>query len=182
MKLQTLFEEQKLITLGQFLSKKIKPFDSIEKKRVYQKTKIWDRNVSNGSGMFGADQNICSFDGGPIEIKGDCTFQLGYNQISSFDGAPRKIRGSLMLHRNKFSSISGIQKHIDELEGELYLVDNDIRGGLLGLLLVKKLKRVTLGGRLQEVEKIINKYLPEGDMIDCQNELYDAGFGEYAKL
>jgi hypothetical protein len=30
--------------------------------------------------------------------------------------------------------------------------------------------------------KIVNKYLPGGDIMECQDELIDAGLSEYAKL
>lgn len=36
--------------------------------------------------------------------------------------------------------------------------------------------------KLKIVETIINKYLPKGDIMDCQDGLIDAGLSEYAKL
>jgi hypothetical protein len=51
-------------------------------------------------------------------------------------------------------------------------------------MLIDGLRSVTMDNK--EVEDIINKYLNEPmskqRMIDCQNELIDAGFEEYAQL
>ena len=36
--------------------------------------------------------------------------------------------------------------------------------------------------KLKKLEKIINKYLPKRDMLNCQDELIEAGFEEYAEV
>ena len=33
-----------------------------------------------------------------------------------------------------------------------------------------------------QLTKIINKYLPLGDLLDCQEELIEAGYEEFAQL
>jgi hypothetical protein len=66
---------------------------------------------------------------------------------------------------------------------------------VLGLLLIKNLSSVTfnqyksgseLNKKLDKVNDIINKYLPNtrgnDAVFDCQEELIEAGFEEYAQL
>jgi hypothetical protein len=57
---------------------------------------------------------------------------------------------------------------------------NPIKECILGLLKIKNLTNVTLDNK--EVQDIINKYLPEGNIVECQSELIEAGFEEFAKL
>ena len=53
--------------------------------------------------------------------------------------------------------------------------------GLLSVLNINDLKKISID-ELDDVCDIINKFLPKGDIFDCQDALIDAGFGEYAKL
>ena len=58
--------------------------------------------------------------------------------------------------------------------------NNPIESHVLGLLKIKGLQEV----RLDDIQltKIINKYLPLGDLLDCQEELIEAGYEEFAQL
>ena len=67
-----------------------------------------------------------------------------------------------------------------EVRGKIDFSKNKISSHVLGLLKIKGLKHVKLSNK--KVETIINKYLPEGDILECQSELMDAGLEEYAKL
>jgi hypothetical protein len=46
--------------------------------------------------------------------------------------------------------------------------------------MIKNLKEVKMDNK--GIERIIEKYLPLGNIFECQSELIEAGYGEYAKL
>ena len=66
--------------------------------------------------------------------------------------------------------------------------DNPIKSHILGLLLIKDLPEVACYDNdiMYEPAQIINKYLKQPmskqRMFDCQEELIQAGFKEYAQL
>jgi hypothetical protein len=60
------------------------------------------------------------------------------------------------------------------------LGNNPILSNVLGLLKIEGLMVVYLLNK--EVQAIINKYLPMGDIFKCQEELIEAGFEDYAKI
>lgn len=100
--------------------------------------------------------------------------------LKSFEFMPEIITGDLSLNGCGFTSLKDIHKHVKEIKNGILLDGCPIKSHVLGLLKIKKLKRAYLNSR--DVETIINKYLPEGDIFACQQELIDNGFEEYAKL
>ena len=132
------------------------------------------------SATFSCNRNkrLTSLIGGPEEVGGH--YSCRSCDLTSLEGAPKKISGSFYCDGNKrLTSIAGIHKRIKEIEG-IFRCDSDLSGPVLGLLKIKKLRKVVL--KDQELTAILNKYLPEGDLIDCQQELIDAGYEEQAKL
>ena len=85
-----------------------------------------------------------------------------------------------MTGRQKITSLKNIHKLIHEVHGTFYFDTYNVRSHVLGLLKMKYLKEVDCNKNA--LSNILNKYLPEGDLFDCQNELSDAGFEEYAQL
>ena len=195
MKLQTLFEqEEKDLTQVQLDGRKVvlngKPRDVWEGKFIY-------RDRGNGK--------LTSLVGAPKRVNGD--FVCSNQKLTSLKGSPEVVNGffsctgnlltnidcSLELAQhfycfgNRITSLKDIHKHVKELKGgafpaeaEFNAKDNPIASHVLGLLKIKGLKHFFCDNA--EVEEIINKYLPEGDIFECQSELIDAGFEEYAKL
>lgn len=90
------------------------------------------------------------------------------------------VKGELVLCGKGLRTLHNIHKIIGRIEGTINLQDNPISSHILGLCKIKDLKRAMLDNK--EVEAIINKYLPEGDIIGCQQELIEDGFDEYAQL
>lgn len=90
-------------------------------------------------------------------------------------------------------TLTGIDKYVKSC-GEFGIVGENTKGGVLGLLKIKGLNFVRLdlpdqaAERGENLSEIIMKYLPAsktyegGDILDCQSELIDAGFEEFAKL
>lgn len=130
---------------------------------------------------------LTSLKGAPAEIGGD--FKCRGNKLTSLEHAPSWIGGGLECNRNKLTSLHNIHKHIKHIN---YMADfsiNPIESHVLGLLKIEGLsyiKFVAFGYSnkvLEAVEKIINKHLKNGrNIFDCQVELEDAGYEEYAQL
>ena len=131
-------------------------------------------------GFFSCSWNerLTSLVGGPEEVGG--FYSTKSCDLTSLEGAPKKVGGYFNCSGNKrLTSLAGIHKHIKEIRGE-FRCDSDLSGPVLGLLKIKKLRGVRL--KDNKLAAILNKYLPEGDLIDCQQELIDAGYEEMAKL
>jgi len=91
---------------------------------------------------------------GDFYISGDITFEY----------SPRKVNGKYVC--NEFTSLKGIEKHVDYIG--TYLVIRNVDDGILSLILVKHLKEVKvnhLGKNLAELQaavNIVNKHLGHG--------------------
>lgn len=147
-----------------------------------------------------SSNNLVTFEGGPKEIGRDIFCDSSrlnslrgipsivhrdlsgrFNFLSSFEGFPSTIGRNLIISDNKFRSLEGIHTHIKEIGHLINLFNNPIKSHVLGLLKIKGLKIVVLSNK--DVEFIINKHLQnEGNIYDCQEELINAGFEEYAQL
>jgi hypothetical protein len=129
-------------------------------------------------GIFDCSYNkLTSLEGCPKEING--SFNCSQNMITSLQFGPSKVRGKYKCVKNKLTNLHDIFKLIVSCTS-LSFVGNPIKSHILGLLKIENLEEVFLDN--EEVEEIINKYLPLGDIFDCQEELIEAGFEEYAKL
>jgi hypothetical protein len=105
---------------------------------------------------------------------------------------PRKS-GFIRISSCPNFSLSGIDKRVKECD-ELGIVGDNTKGGVLGLLKIKGLNFVRLDLPDQSAERgqllsdIVMEHLPAakdyngGDIMDCQSELIDEGFEEFAKL
>lgn len=132
---------------------------------------------------------ITNATGGPVFVGGtadysDCT------KLNSFIGMPKEIHRRLCVVNTAIPTMSMIHKHVKILNGVLALgsTANKLTGGMLGLMLVRKLTRIAISaadGTARPVQalNIINEHLAEGRSgPDCQIELIDAGLAEFAKL
>jgi hypothetical protein len=129
-------------------------------------------------GFYCGGNQLTSLTGAPTSVTGG--FYCFGNQLTSLTGAPTSVTGDFHCSNNQLTSLKDIHKYIKSIGGNFYLVRNPIKSHVLGLLKIKGLKSVELDNK--EVEKILNKYLPEGDILDCQQELIEAGLDEYAQL
>ena len=121
---------------------------------------------------------LTSLEGAPERIGGD--FWCQDSRLSSLKGAPKYIGGNFRCHYNNLTSLENIHEQILEINGEANFEQNPIKSHVLGLLLIKGLTSVSFDNK--HLEKIINKYLPLGDIMECQNELIDAGLEEFAQI
>lgn len=116
--------------------------------------------------------------------------------LTSFEGAPKKVDGNVFATKNPIKTLKNIHKIFDSIDGQMGL-PSSIESNVLGLLKIKNLTKISffknvmdknekgLGQDKKEISNIINQYLPNpttDQIIDCQNELIEAGFEEYAEL
>lgn len=121
---------------------------------------------------------LTSLEGAPISTGG--YFDCGSNLLTSLEHAPKKIGAAFRCSHNKLTSLHNIHKQIESIDGMFHADHNPIKSHVLGLLKIKKLDWVNMDNI--KVMDIINKYLPEGDIVACQQELIEAGLDEYAQL
>jgi hypothetical protein len=142
-------------------------------------------------GGFNADHLLLSsFKNFPRIIKGNFTAYL--NKFTNVEDFPEYVEGNIDISSNKhLKSLSGIHKNLKECNGKL-TIPADLKGGMLGLLKVKGLKKVTFDEdevsehQIPELAKaceIIAKYLnSDRNLIACQKELYDNDLDDFAEL
>ena len=124
------------------------------------------------------DNQLVSLKWAPQHVDGD--FWCNRNQLTSLEGSPKHVGGNFLCYANKLTSLEGIHEQIVEINGEANFKQNPIKSHVLGLLLIKGLKSVKFDNK--QLANVINKYLPLGDIMECQNELIDDGLEEFAQI
>jgi len=109
-------------------------------------------------------------------------FYCAYNELTSLEGAPSHVDGYFNCSVNELTSLKDVHKHITEIRGNFYAVNNPIKSHVLGLLLIKGVTRVYLDNK--QVEEILNRHFGKGraGMLMAQEELIEAGLEEFAQL
>ena len=134
------------------------------------------KNVKGNISISG--NNITSFKGLPNFTLG--ALRVADNPITSFDGCPRDIGGNLNIANTKITNFHNIHKFIHSIDGFLYADGCILKDSFLGLLKIHNLRSLIIDDK--GLSDIINKYLPLGDILACQQELIDKGYEDYAKL
>jgi hypothetical protein len=108
-------------------------------------------------------------------------FNVVDSKLTTLEGMPRGI-GSWFSCRNcEFKSLSGIDKRVDYINGEVFL--NIEMTHILGLLLIDGIRNFTMPDSPESrCLEIMNKHLGTRDILACQDELIDAGFIDQARL
>ena len=141
----------------------------------------------NGNFNCSNNKNLTSLKGMPQE--GVANLECSSCKLTSLEGAPKKINGNLICTNNPITSLKDIHKIIEEIKNFM-IVPSSIESNILGVLKIKNLQNFNFFGKdgkykKNEISNIINKYLPNpnaSQILDCQNELIEAGFEEYAEL
>ena len=136
---------------------------------------------SHVDGYFNCASNeLTSLEGAPSRVDGN--FDCAYNKLTSLEGAPSHVGGDFYCHNNKLTSLKDVHKHIAEIKGIFYALDNPINSHVLGLLLIKGVTKVRLKNK--QVEEILNRHFGKGraGMLMAQEELIEAGLEEFAQL
>ena len=129
-----------------------------------------------------------SLEGAPKYVSG--TFDASSNFLSSYVGAPKNCQTLDLSSNPKLTTLKDIGNYFTFLE--FIHIPHTVQSNILGLLRIQGLKSVATRFRpwesvsvgLSEAMSIVNKYLkePDKDILECQEELIDAGLKQYAKL
>jgi hypothetical protein len=133
--------------------------------------KVWDDELELDH------KKLTSLEGCPEKVTDD--FCCNNNYLTSLEGCPKEVKESFWCYRNRITDLHNIHKYIFSCR-YIDLRNNPIKSHVLGLLKIKNLEYVDLDNR--KVQAIIVKYVPLGDIFECQSELIEAGFEEYAQL
>jgi hypothetical protein len=157
--------------------------------------------VEVGYNYICSNNKLTSLKGMPHTINSD--FWCFNNQLTSFEGCARTIKGNLNGNNNKLltsleggpsfvgrsvhlfgcsklTSLKNIHLHFPEVHGSFGLMNTNVREHMLGLLLVRGLRDITINN--SKLLSILRKYLNGGNLLACAVELADAGYYEQAKL
>jgi hypothetical protein len=130
-------------------------------------------------------RSIKNLKGGPVHIGKQCIINHCTN-LSSLEGIAKEILG-INLEIEDCPKLKSLD-FIPTIEGPWGIsIKNTPIFNLLKLLKIPKLESITIADQFElpftkELEQIIQKYLPLGDVMDCQEELIAAGFEKYARL
>ena len=133
--------------------------------------------------LYLANCGLTSLIGCPEKVN---DFSCAGNPITSLEGCPKHIENDFVAHDCKITNLHNIHKHINfigssSIVSDLDLRNNPIKSHVLGVLKIKGKFSLQLSNT--KVKKIINKYLRGNqNMLECQQELIDAGFEEFAQL
>ena len=136
------------------------------------------------------NSNLKSLKGGPKKVNGK--YYARRCGLTSLEGVASEIKGELDLSHNALTSLQGIHKLFKggSLDGVISLDWCPIKSHILGLMLIPKLRGAyneSGGANPNDFSKaivIVDKHLKskERDVIDCQQELIEAGLKEFAQL
>ncbi len=140
-------------------------------------------DVVNDCNIGLTNQNLTNLPCAFNIVEGD--FYVDSNKLKSFSNFPSEIGGLLDLNQNQFTSLRDIAKSIKKCT-KIDLGRNPIEEGGIGLLLIQGLKEIHAprSGDFTKAAVIISKYLGRGKsaILECQEELEEAGLGRYAKI
>jgi len=137
---------------------------------------------SVGGGFLCSDNKLTSLVGAPSSVGG--YFSCSSNNLTSLVGAPSSVGGGFLCSYNELTSLHDVHKIIKKMNRIIWAENNPITSCVLGVLLIEGCTKLEIDNK--KVQHIVNKYLPNhrgfSAVIECQSELLDAGFDEYAKL
>ena len=133
-------------------------------------------------GYFDCSNNqLESLEGCPQTVGGD--FNCWNNKLKSLEGCPQTVGGYFNCYNNKkLTSLTRINFYVHEINGTggADFEGCPIKSNVLGILKIRGLKKVKFTDK--QLEEIMNKYLPMGNISECMDDLLDAGFSkEYCK-
>jgi hypothetical protein len=151
-------------------------------------------------GTYNASKNkLTTFEGSPTYVSKD--FIVYGNRLTDFLGLHIEVGGDVDLSNNLFRSLKDIHKHILHTK-TLSIEDNPIESHVLGIFKIKGLEALEFFPQNDvnpkgitadytetdnKVAKIVNDcFKAHGatnvGLLECQEQLIDAGFHEYAQL
>ena len=136
-------------------------------------------NTVDGDFRGHSCKSITSLKGAPSSVGG--IFSCGHNSsLISLEGAPNSVGSHFSCYGcTSLTSLKGAPNSVgDDFSCNMC---PSLRKSILSVLRIKNVKRISIDN--EQVQDIINKHLArDRDMLDCQEDLIDAGLQEYARL
>ncbi len=144
-----------------------------------------DNFIANG-------EDISTLKGSPKYIAGD--FNVNGNNLTDFVGGPKCVRGDFLAASNRLEDLKDIHKHLPWIDGKLIVASNRITSHVLGVFLIRGLRRVEGSEVLfKGWDDIVNEHLTEvrknnspenarEQMFLCQEALINADLKDFAQL
>lgn len=187
------FEDAKLTSMPPGLVECYKNFEYVAHPSSTFKSKLTScENFPNwvGGSFWIGDEKITNLQGCPEIVEGDDCFISG--GFSSLEGITRYVQtGQMTIESPSLTSLKDIHKHISYIHDRLDFLA-PIKSNILGILKIKGIRTLGLGVEMKnypefeqcnEVFGILRKHLAKDrNILECQEELMDNGFKEYAKL
>ena len=138
--------------------------------------------TSVGGDFFCSSNQLTSLEGAPTSVGGD--FFCSGNRLTSLEHAPTSVGRGFYCYNNKLASLEGIHKQIKKINGSFFAAGMKLESHLLGLILIDGITQIEIDNK--DIEEILNRHLRHPNkklaMLQCQQELIDAGFDEAAQL
>ncbi len=131
-----------------------------------------------GGDFYCHKNRLTSLEGAPVTVGGN--FSCRNNRLTSLEGAPSTVGRHFSCSNNRLTSLVGVHRILRRIAGGLYIWNNPIETGGIGLVLVEGLTGIDTD---HSAFGIINKYLGQGmrGVLLCQEALHEAGFGEFTQ-
>jgi hypothetical protein len=131
---------------------------------------------SVGRDFWCYNTEITSLEGAPRSVGGN--FYCNDTKITSLVGAPQSVGGDFSCYNTNITSLVGAPQSV----GGSFYCGTPLVNHLLAFFRASGIKNVNTGD--EAADAILNKYLgsADRDMLLCQDELIDAGFGDKARL
>lgn len=171
--------------------------DLVEKQRVIDYNvvvpamtfKLGYKNAIIKGNFDCSHSEITTLNGAPSRVENN--FYCNFTNITSLKGAPSYVGGYFHCAYTNIESLHNVHKIIKYIGGR-FILSNTIKSHMLGIMYIKGLVGIELyeqhihpafAQEHSQLETIFNKHL-EGkrNVHDCQEELLEAGLGEFAKL
>jgi hypothetical protein len=104
-------------------------------------------------------------------------------QGTTLEGMPEELGKSLYLSNGRMHSLDYLPKRMPGEDATIHLSHLKFAKNFLAVFKVRELTRVTIDD-IKPLERIMNKHLKSSnrDVMDCQEEMIESGYSEYAKL
>lgn len=137
----------------------------------------------DGNFDCGRNSNLITLEGSPEWVGGWFSCYL-CSKLKSLKGGPKKVLGNFYCHNNSsLESLDYLPKEFGTISGgQLHLLNVPKVKDYLKIFDIKNIESVVLDEERSKLSKILNKYLPKRDMLNCQDELIEAGLEEYAEI
>ncbi len=134
---------------------------------------------SVGRDFYCSTNRLTSLEGAPSSVGRD--FYCSTNRLTSLEGAPGSVGRDFYCSSNRLTTLVGVHKILKRIGGELFIRNNSIKTGGIGLILVEGLTKIDAE---HPAFKIINGFLGQGNrgILRCQEVLHEANLGKFARI